>query len=187
MENQHANLTNTMTLWTLAAVIRSPRVLAESTKPLPEALSEAIDIMLQDTLPESEREEKRYLETRSEIEKLALVGIPFRIPDVETYLYPDYSNRRAKTNEFVALLLESGLLRYEGKGYQLNQSIVHPIRKWLAGKKQGLAYIEQLRKISQTAQKEYPTAKAWYQQMPAELSSPKKTFNELNAGKTHYV
>lgn len=163
------------------------RVLAESTKPLPEALSDAIDIMLQDTLPEGEREEKRYLETRSEIEKLALVDIPFRIPDVDAYLYPDYSDadRRAKTNDFVALLLESSLLRYEGKGYQLNQSIVHPVRKWLAIKGQGSAFMKQLREISITLQKKYPSAKTWYQRMPAEISEPKKTFSELNAGKVH--
>jgi len=148
------------------------RVMAESTKPLPDALSDAIDIMLQDSLPEGEREENHYLETRSKIEKLSLVDIPFRIPDVAAYLYPDFpdADRRAKTNEFVALLLESSLLRYEGKGYQLNKSIIHSIREWLAMKRQGSAYMEQLREISMALQKEYPSAQAWYQQMPAKIS-----------------
>jgi hypothetical protein len=160
------------------------RVMAESDKSLPSALDDAIHIIIQDTLPESERENLDSI--RPLIEKLALVDIPFRIPDVEEYLFGEDKDRRAKTNNLVALLLASHLLRYERKGYQLNQSVVQPIRKWLAWKKQDTEYRRQLQNISAKLQAEYPSAKAWYQQMlSAEPSLPKMNFNALNTGKAH--
>ncbi|NWG34448.1 MAG: hypothetical protein HXY42_08410 [Chloroflexi bacterium] len=165
------------------------RVMAESEKKsLTDALDEAIDIMIKDTLPEPEREEKKYSQTRSQIEKLSLVDIPFRIPDVEAYLFPDDPERRAKTNELVALLLASGLLRYEGKGYQLNPSVTHPIRKWLARKEQYSNYFVQLTKVSEDLQEAYPSAKAWYQRMlPKEGSPSDHTLYSSNLGKTQYA
>jgi hypothetical protein len=151
-------------------------------------LDEAIDIIIKDTLPEPEREEKKYSETRAQIEKLSLVDIPFRIPDIEEYLHPDDTERRAKMNNLIALLLASGLLRYEGKGYQLNQSVVHPIRKWLAGKGQYAEYLDQLTKASRKLQDDYPSAKAWYQRMlPTESSPSNHTFFSSNLGKGQYT
>lgn len=162
------------------------RVLAESEKPLPAALDDAINIIIQDALPENEQ--KNFDTIRPLIEKLALVDIPFRVPDVEEYLYGDNPERRAKTNNLIALLLASHLLRYEGKGYQLNQSVVKPIRKWLASKRQGAEYRGQLQKISEKLQDEYPSAKAWYQRMlPQETSLPGNIFSAYNTGKAHYA
>lgn len=165
------------------------RVMAESEKEsLADALDEAIDIMVKDTLPEPEREEKKYSQTRSQIEKLSLVDIPFRIADVEAYLYPGAPERRAKTNDLVALLLTSGLLRYEGKGYQLNPSVTHPTRKLLARKGQYGDYLNQLAKASRKLQEDYPSAKAWYQLMlPKEGSPSDHTFLSSNLGKTQYA
>lgn len=162
------------------------RVMAESRKQLPEALDEAINIIIEETLPESERGNMEDI--RPLIEKLALVDIPFRIPDIDEYLYGKDSERQAKTNHLIKILLESYLLRYEGKGYQLNRSVIHPIRKWLALKGRGSSYMEQLKKISTKLQEEYPSAKAWYQGMlPAETSLPKINFIALPTGKTHYA
>lgn len=165
------------------------RVMAESEKKsLTDALDKAIDIMIKDTLPEPEQEGEKYSQTRSQIEKLSLVDIPFRIADVEAYLYPDDPERRAKTNELVALLLASGLLRYEGKGYQLNPSVTHPTRKLLARKGQYGDYLNQLAKASRKLQEDYPSAKAWYQRMlPAEGTSSNHTFLSSNLGKTEYA
>lgn len=162
------------------------RILAESKKPLDAALDDAINIIIQDTLPENEQENLDTI--RPLIEKLALMGIPFRIPDIEEYLYGDDEERRKKTNDLIALLLASHLLRYEGKGYQLNQSVVKPIRNWLVSKRQGAEYREQLKKISEKLQDEYPSAKTWYQKMlPQETSLPGNMFNAYNTGKAHYA
>lgn len=166
------------------------RVMAETEpeKSLTDALDKAIDIIIGDTLPKPEQPDTKYAEIRSEIEKLALVNIPFRIPDVEEYLYGDDKERRAKTNQLIALLLESGLLRYEGKGYQLNKSVEHPIRKWLEHIGQYSDFRNQLSDISKKLQEEYPSAKAWYQRMlPQETSLPGNMFNDFNAGKVHYA
>ncbi len=165
------------------------RVMAESEKKsLADALDDAIDIIIKDTLPEPEREEKKYSQTRPLIEKLSLVDIPFRIPDVEAYLFPDDPERRAKTNELVNVLLASNLLRYEGKGYQLNPSVVHPLRKWLERKGQYDNYLVQLTKVSEGLQKSYPSAKTWYQRMiPAQGSPSDHTFFSSNLGKTQYA
>lgn len=164
------------------------RLMAETEpeKSLTYALDAAIDIIIKDTLPKPEQEDTKYAEIRSEIEKLALVNIPFRIPDVEEYLYGDEDKeRRSKTNQLIALLLESGLLRYEGKGYQLNESVKHPIRKWLEHTGQYSNYRNQLSDVSRKLQEEYPSAKAWYQRMlPQETSLPGNMFN---AGKAHYA
>lgn len=141
------------------------RVMGESGQELLVALSDAIDIIIKDTLPENNLIDGRYDELRSQIEKLSLVNIPFRIPDIEEYLYPNASERRAETNNLINLLLTSHILRYEGKGYQLNPSIVHPVRNWLALQGRGSAYLRQLQEISTKLQNEYPSAKAWYQQM----------------------
>lgn len=162
------------------------RVMAESNKQLSTALDDAINIIIGETLPE--REQKNLESIRPFIEKLALVDIPFRIPDVDEYLYDDDRERRAKTNDLINLLLESYLLRYEGKGYQLNQSVIHPIRKWLALKGRDSEYMEQLQQISAKLQEEYPSAMAWYQQMlPAKTSLPNTVFNSLKANKAHYA
>lgn len=166
------------------------RVMAETgpEKSLTDALDEAIDIIIKDTLPAPEQEEQKYSQTRLQIEKLSLVDIPFRIPDVEAYLYPGGPERRAKTNELVALLLASGLLRHEGKGYQLNPSVTHPIRKWLARKGQYDGYLNQLAKASKQLQEDYPSARAWYQRMlPKEGSPSDHTFLSSNLGKTEYT
>lgn len=143
------------------------RVIGESKKDLPDALNDAIDIIIQDSLSDNEREEGRYTETRSQIEKLSLVGIPFRIPDVQDYLFPNDPKQRVKTNDLINLLLGSHLLRYEGKGYQLNESIVYPLKKWLMIK-QPSEYqpnLNQLKRVSKKLQEEYPSASTWYQQM----------------------
>lgn len=167
------------------------RVMAESEKKsLADALDEAIDIIIKDTLPEPERVEKKYSQTRPLIEKLTLVDIPFRIPDVEEYLFPDPkdTNRQAKTSELIALLLASGLLRFERKGYQLNPSVVYPIRKWLARKGQYGNYLVQLKKVSEDLQNSYPSAKAWYQRMlPKEKLPSDHTFLSSNLGKSQYA
>ncbi|MEP0804162.1 MAG: hypothetical protein HRF47_01625 [Chloroflexota bacterium] len=166
------------------------RVMAETEpeKSLTDALDTAIDIIIKDTLPKPEQEDRKYAEIRSQLEKLALVNIPFRIPDIEEYLYGDDKERRAKTNQLIALLLESGLLRYEGKGYQLNESVKHPIRKWLERTGQYSDFCNQLSDISKKLQEEYPSAKAWYQRMlPPETSLPGNMFNDFSAGKAHYT
>ncbi|WKZ44930.1 MAG: hypothetical protein QY302_03945 [Anaerolineales bacterium] len=164
------------------------RVMAETKKPLPAALDDAINIIIQDALPEeTRREDLEHI--RPSIEKLALVNIPFRIPDVDEYIYGnDDPERRAKTNRLINLLLESYLLRYEGKGYQLNQSLIHAIRKYLVLKGQETTYMEQLQKISIKLQEEYPSAKAWYQRMlPTESSLTKHVFNSFNMSNTYFV
>lgn len=164
------------------------RIMAETEgkRTLSTALNDAIDVMIQDTLPEGDqKDEKRYLETRSQIEKLALVDIPFRIPDVEAYLYPDDAEGRAKTNSLVSLLLTSHIARYEGKGYQLNQSIVHPLRKWLALQGRDVEYRNRLQEVSLKLQEEYPAAKAWYQRMlPKEITLPGSMFNTSHPNST---
>ncbi|MCC6278237.1 MAG: hypothetical protein IT289_10015, partial [Oligoflexia bacterium] len=162
------------------------RVMAESKKQLPEALDDAINIIIEETLPESERGNMENI--RPLIEKLALVDIPFRIPDIDEYLYGKDPERRAKANHLIKLLLESYLLRYERKGYQLNRSVIHPIRKWLALKGQGSEYIRHLQEISEKLQEEYPSAKDWYQRMiPADTSLPKHIFNLFNTDRAHYA
>jgi DNA polymerase III delta prime subunit len=159
------------------------RVMAASEKKsLADALDEAIDIIIKDTLPAPEREEEKYSQTRPLIERLALVDIPFRITDVEEYLFPEDPEGRAKTNTLVTLLLASGLLRYKGKGYQLNQSVVYPIRKWLARKGQYDNYLVQLTKASEDLQKSYPSSKAWYQRMLPKEKSPSD-----HMGKSQYA
>lgn len=143
------------------------RVMGKSKRELPDALNEAIDIIIKDTLPEAERKDERYTEARLQIEKLSLVGIPFRIPDVEDYLYPNDPEQRTKTNNLINLLLRSHILRHEGKGYQLNQSIVHPVRKWML-LRQPSEYqpnLKQLERVSRKLQEDYPAAKALYQRM----------------------
>jgi hypothetical protein len=151
------------------------RVMGESKKELPEALNDAIDIIIKDTLPESEKEEKRYSEIRAQIEKLSLVSIPYRIPDIEEYLYPNDPDGRAKTNQLISILLASYILRYEGKGYQLSRSITHPIQSWLMMSKQQTEYYQYLTLLNQVSnklQKEYPSARQWYQRMlPEGISS----------------
>lgn len=160
------------------------RILAESDKPLLGAFDDAIDIIIKETLPENEQENIETI--RHLVEKLALVDIPFRIPDIDEYLYGDDSERRARTNNLINLLLESYLLRYEGKGYRLNQSVIHPIRKWLALKSKDSEYRRQLQNVSTKLQEEYPSAKSWYQRMlPGETSVPKINFNAFNTGKAH--
>lgn len=141
------------------------RVMGESVKEPLVALSDAIDIIITDTLPENNLIDGRYDELRIQIEKLSMVNIPFRIPEIEEYLFPNDPERRAETNNLINLLLASHILRYEGKGYRLNPSIVHPIRNWLALQGQGSAYLRELQEISAKLQNEYPSAKAWYQQM----------------------
>lgn len=163
------------------------RVMAETKKTLPAALDDAINIIIQDALPEDKRKDLERL--RPSIEKLALVDIPFRILDVDEYLYGSQdAERRSKTNELINLLLESYLLRYEGKGYQLNRSLVYPIRQWLALKGKGSEYMEQLKRTSEKLQEEYPSATAWYQRMlPSEPSLPRHVFNSVNMSNTHSV
>jgi DNA polymerase III delta prime subunit len=144
------------------------RVMGESKKDLTNALNDAIEIIIQDVLPKNVNDESEYTETRSQIEKLSLVGIPFRIPDVEDYLYPNDPEQRTKTNNLVKLLLESRLLRYEGKGYQINRSVIHPIRKWLNLQRQRADYQDnllQLKRVSKKLQEDYPSASTWYQRM----------------------
>lgn len=144
------------------------RVMGESKKDLTNALNDAIDIIIQDVLPKNVNDERKYTETRSQIEKLSLVGIPFRIPDVEDYLYPNDPEQRTKTNNLVNLLLESRLLRYEGKGYQINRSVINPIRKWLNLQRQRADYQDnllQLKRVSKKLQEDYPSASTWYQRM----------------------
>jgi hypothetical protein len=143
------------------------RVMGESpTEPI-DSLNQAIDIIIKDTLPREEREEAKYAEARSQIEKLSLVGIPFRIPDVEDYLYPDDHEQRLKTYKLVNLLLASHILRYEGQGYRLSQSLIHPIRSWLMRKQQPEyeRNLMQLSRVSMRLQENYPSAKTWYQRM----------------------
>lgn len=162
------------------------RVMAESKKQLPEALDDAINIIIEETLPESERGNMENI--RPLIEKLALVDIPFRIPDIDEYLYGKDPERRTKANHLIKLLLESYLLRYEKKGYQLNRSVINPIRKWLALKGQGSEYMRELQEISEKLQEEYPSAKDWYQGMiPADTSLPKNIFNLFNTDRAHYA
>lgn len=160
------------------------RVIAESSKTLPIALDDAINIIISETLPEKERE--NLDEIRPYIEKLALVDIPFRISDVDEYLYGDDPDRRVKINKLINLLLESYLLRYESGGYQFNRSVVHPIRKWLALKEQGFTYREQLQRISAKLQEDYPSARSKYQRMlPAETTLPQHIFSAFNISKSH--
>lgn len=143
------------------------RVLGNSKEELLNGLNDAIDIFIKETLPEGERGDENYNKLRIQIEKLSLVDIPFRIPDVEDYLYPNDLEQRAKTNNLVNLLLVSHLLHYEGKGYQLSRSIIHPIRKWLLLKQQSdyQSNLIQLRRVSRKLQEDYPSASIWYQRM----------------------
>lgn len=142
-------------------------IMGKSEKALDEALSDAINVIIKDTLPEDQQKVETFDELRTQIEKLALVNIPFRIPDVEDYLYPGDSEQRARTNQLINLLLASHILRYEGKGYQLNQSIIHPIRKWLQKTQQTEFQVNliQLKRVSTKLQENYPSAKTWYQGM----------------------
>jgi hypothetical protein len=144
------------------------RVIGESEKKLPEALNDAIDIVINDILPEPEKEEKKYSEIRIQLEKLSLVNIPYRIPDVEEYLYPDDIEKRSKTDKLLNLFKTIHILRYEGKGNQLNRSITHPILKWLMLPQQQsrcYKYLAQLDRVSRNLQEDYPSAKQWYQGM----------------------
>lgn len=142
------------------------RILAtsEKEKPLHDALSEAIDTVIEDTLPAEVNEEEKY-QIRSQLEKLTLVGIPFRNIDVEEYLYGNDPERRRKTDRLLNLLKASHLMVYEGKGNHLNQSVVKPTRKWLKAQKKTAKYLEQLREASLKLQNDYPTVKDWYEQM----------------------
>ena len=80
---------------------------------------------------------------------------------------PNDPEQRTKTNNLINLLLRSHILRHEGKGYQLNQSIVHPVRKWML-LRQPSEYqpnLKQLERVSRKFQEDYPAAKALYQRM----------------------
>ena len=146
--------------------------MGESEKEPSDALNDAIDVLVKEILPENEK--GRYVDIRVQIEKLSLVNIPFRIPDVVGYLHPDDPEQHSKTNNLINLLLASYILRYEGKGYQLNHSITHPIRKWLALQKQQPEYhkyLGQLNQVSMKLQEAYPSAQKWYQRMLPESFS----------------
>jgi hypothetical protein len=155
------------------------RVIGGSEKEPADALNEAIDIIIKETLPKTLPEgkvldENKYIDIRSQIEKLSLVQIPYRITDVEEYLFPGDPEQRKKTNQLINILLASYIIRYEGKGYQLNKSITYPIRKWLGAKKQismYQKYIADLGNASKKLQAAYPSAQEWYQRMLPEPAS----------------
>jgi hypothetical protein len=114
------------------------------------------------------------------------VGIPFRVADVEAYLYPTDPEARAKTSGLINLLLASHLARYERQGYRLNPSVVHPIRKWLALQRREAGYRKRLREVSLQLQEKYPAAKEWYRGMllKEETSLPGNMFNALHPNST---
>jgi len=145
----------------------------KSDKSLQAALSDAIDIIIQDALPEEEKkDQKQYLELRTKIEKLSLVGIDFREADIQDYLYPyleeGQSDKRDKTRKLFNILLQSNLLRYEAKGYQLNRSISRPIKILLKEDPTTSKYDEYFREleaVSKRLQEDFPSAREWYRGM----------------------
>lgn len=146
------------------------RVMGSSDKSLELALYDALEILIKDALPENAQGGQEFDDIRTQIEKLALVQIPFRIPDVENYLYE--LDPGGNTNKLVNTLLKSHILRHEGKGYLLNQSIARPYRKWLSLAEQNRERAGLMAKLAETSERlqaQYPAARSWYQQMvPAE-------------------
>jgi len=143
------------------------RVMGTSNKDLPEALSDAIDMMLADAMPS----EKDWETIRAQVEKLSLVNITFRISDVEDYIFPNEKDRHIKTVQVIEKLNDANLMRYEGKGYQLNKSLLFPLRNYILEKQNSeeyQSYIRDLEEVSQHLQTEYPAAKSWYQRMVPE-------------------
>ncbi len=98
-----------------------------------DALKSAIDVLIEDTLLKTQ--EIPADQIRDAIQKLALLSRPFRVPDIDTYLFPDDKEKRLKADRLVKHLLHSYLLfwgNWEGRnGYLLNHSVAHPVREWL--------------------------------------------------------
>lgn len=98
-----------------------------------DALNDAIDVLIEDTLLKTP--EIYSKEIRDTIQKLALLTKPFRIPDVDTYLFLDDEQKRLKADRLVKTLLQSYLLFWGSRdgrnGYMLNDSVAHPVREWL--------------------------------------------------------
>jgi len=145
--------------------------------PLSRSLNQAIDVLLDQAL--SEEAKSQYADIRHHVEKMSLLDIPFRIAEIEDYLFPGDPEKTGKTDKLIRLLLQSFILRYEGKGYRLNSSIVYPIRKWLEMSEQQSdlrKYVSALEQVSQQLQERYPKAATWYSRM---LPSVRQT-SQLN-------
>jgi hypothetical protein len=99
-----------------------------------QTLKQAIEILIQDTLPSLVSDLPQDTIFRC-IQKLSLLSRPFRIPDVEAYLFPADEQKRVNTDKLVKVLLQSYLLSWgspKGRnGYLLNESIAHPVRELL--------------------------------------------------------
>jgi hypothetical protein len=100
-------------------------------------LDQAIQTLIGETLP---GEHPAFDRVYTAIQEFALLSKPFRIPDVDTYLFAeDDAEKRAKTDNLVKTLLQSYLLFWTNRdgrnGYVLNHSVAHPVREWLREQK----------------------------------------------------
>ncbi len=109
------------------------KLLGEAKELSLDALNDAIDVLIEDTLLKTQ--EILPKEIRDAIQKLALLSKPFRIPDVDTYLFHGDEQKRLKADRLVKILLQSYLLFWGSRdgrnGYMLSDSVAHPIREWL--------------------------------------------------------
>jgi len=118
------------------------RLLGQAPGAPQDELDSAIDILLSETLlsetflADFSAEEQNQI--RLQAEKLSLVSLPFRKLEVENYFFDKNSpdERSSKMTTLIETLLRSHIMCYENGGYQLNESVANPIRRYLTLPKQ---------------------------------------------------
>lgn len=141
------------------------RILGQQMGSPENALDQAIKIILSETLVSGDE----YQAERHQIEKLALLAIPFRVPEIEDYLYGDTTEeKRLYATNLIKKLLDRRILKYENGGYQLNLSIAYPIRQWFGldanlQKRQDL--LGKMKNALESLKSKYPEATQRYQKM----------------------
>lgn len=132
MESKHGGEMNKILKWSDGYPLLV-KLLGQAKELSLDALNDAINVLIEDTLLKAQ--EIPPNEIRAAIQKLALLSKPFRIPDIDTYLFLDDEQKRLKADRLVKILLQSYLLFWgsrEGRnGYMLNDSVAHPVREWL--------------------------------------------------------
>jgi hypothetical protein len=155
------------------------RLLGQAQGTPQDELDGAIDILLSETLltetfvADFSVEERKQI--RLYVEKLSLVTLPFRKLEVENYIFDENPSgeRPAKMTTLIETLLRSHIMCYENGGYQLNESIAKPIRRYLTlpRQEQKLKYYKTLldKNYHQLAEK-YQAASSRYNNLISELS-----------------
>jgi len=103
-----------------------------------QSLNQSIDTLINETIGQKSVEISLE-EAREALQKLSLIERPFRVTDVDEYLFPSDEQKRFKADKLIKTLLQNHLLIWTEtqagtKGYTLAQSLAHPIKKWLQEK-----------------------------------------------------